>query len=270
MSSCTQRPSPAERFGKGSEMAGYGASIWAPAWCGDLIRRLLRASQQRAKILDLDMHFRHRKGDRFSEWEIWVDGDGYVIAGWSRQLERDLPVVAEGFLGPVSGQRACRIAESLVSRWIDFAVGGDDAAPMIRTSVRDPVKWVWPILEYVEEHDLTPRMVLADDVLARWITRDIEPEIVIEEVHTLAEGLLRRVTASGKRVRWPALLDRAEQQELVTPEDRRQLARLNTEFRNRLKHRTERIEEEQVVVVEDLIWSAIGALDHLMQNIRNA
>jgi hypothetical protein len=248
-------------------VAGYGTEILAPRWSDGLVRVLLEAARRRARKLDLEMHYRRKARDGQSAWELWVDGNGFAIGAWSRQLERDLPNVAEGFEA-IPAARARRIAESLVARWFDWCVGDGAKGDRLRTTVQDPVTWIWPTIEYVEDDQLTPRLVIADELVARWITEEVPEEIVIEELHTAAEAVLRGVLQAGRRVNWPTLLDRARARGILGQEARNNLERFNREYRNRLKHLGRALDDDEREGVRQMIWDVLYALDQLLEGYR--
>ncbi len=251
-------------------MAGYDARFEAPGWAAPLMRVLLRAAQRRATALRLEMHYRSPTS-RTTTWYLSIDGNGNRIAAWAQQLERELPIVAEGFPGPPDNPARRRLfAESLVARLVEYCVGPDNGYDIaIRTSTPDPVQWVWPILWYVDNAELTPRAVMADELLARWIVGDVPEEIVVEELHTIAEALLRESLGAGRRVRWPELLKRSRDGELLAEASTSLLEQLNREYRNRLKHRGEALGEEEREQVRAMLFETIGALDALFDCYRS-
>ena len=245
-------------------MAGYGTHLVAPQWCDELIRVLLKAARRRARALHLEMHYRRRSAsENRSIWELSVDGGGPAIAAWSRQLERDLPVVAEGHTGSVAPATARRIALSLVARWIAWAVGGVQDL-RVRTSVGDPVRWVWPLIDYPEGQRLTARLLLADEIVARWLVEDIPEEIVIEELHTVVESVLRQQLSAKHRDKWPTLLDLASRRGLLTPAQKQLLSMFNRHYRNRLKHRGEVLDDSDRSTIRTMLSDVLFALDGLL------
>jgi len=246
------------RSGYRPDVAEYGTTLYCRRWADDLIRCLLEAGRRWAKELNLEMHFRSRArpgGNR--EWEIWVDGNSFGIAAWSRRLERDLPTVAQGFIGIERGQ-AEGIAESLATRWIGWCVGNDDAwDTRIRTSVRDPGRWIWPVLDYPLDTPHTDRLVLADDVLARWLVGGISDEIVVEELHTIVEAMLRHRLGAGQSVLWPRLLERACTARLLDDEELETLRAFNSGLRRKVKHAAATLSDFEREEAESTLWKVI-------------
>ena len=243
-------------------MAGYGTSLTIRSWADQLVRKLLRVSQGWAKSLDLEMHYRsHGAGDLDTRWEIWVDGNSFAISAWSRQIERDLPKVAQGFGGGISSNRAAIIAESLCTRWIAACVGNEDDA-RIRTSANDQGRWIWPIVDYPVGTPNTARLIMADEVLAHWLVAEAPAELVVEELHTVVEALLRFRLGAGRSVRWPQLLERAESEDLLSARDVETLTRFNRGLRIELKHTGSVLSEKDRPAAEDLLWRVLSITEN--------
>lgn len=250
-------------------MAGYGTSVRVPVEFDGLVSALLSAAQRRGTPLDLRVRFarnpsvsqwRHLE---LRSWELAVDGRGWRIAAWAHQLERDLPVVAEGWTGPSAGRRAVRVAESFVARWIDWCVGADDFVDdRVRISARDINRWRWPIFDLPEPYEGNERVWLADEVCSRWVTGDIPDEIMIEELHTAIEQVLRRALSPGKRANFPTLLDAAEQEGLLGEDGKSVLKHLSREWRNALKHRGKTIADRDALRRE--LFAAVDVFDLLL------
>lgn len=167
-----------------------------------------------------------------------MDGSGVYIAAWARQIERELPLVAEGYTGAGSGRSAVRLAGSFVARFIESCVGG--MLEVVPTRVvlhrEDEARVFWPLLDPPDVgHDLADRLTLADEMVARWLVGDLPYETAIEETQTAIEIGLKRVLDAGENARFPTLIERAAQSGLITQEDRNVLVDLN-ERRRRIKH----------------------------------
>lgn len=84
-----------------------------------------------------------------------------MIAAWSQQLERELPIVAEGY-PDLPRTRSVRIARSLVARWHDLVVPDDFPRKepyRIRTSSSDDLTHIWTLLSWPEPNHLTERLL---------------------------------------------------------------------------------------------------------------
>ena len=223
------------------DVAGYGTSIEVPSTYDQLSRALLRAAQRRGRVLSLAVRFRKRSSPSpgWTSWELTVDGHSVHIAAWARQIERELPVVAEGYTCTGSGRSAVRLAGSLVARFIESCVGGTlEAVPTkVVLHRQDDARVFWPLLDPPDlEHDLAARLALADELIARWLVGDLPDETGIEETHTAIEIVLRRVLDAGKSVQFPDLVGRAAERGLITQEDHGVLVDLNKR-RVQIKHR---------------------------------
>ena len=248
-------------------MAGYGTTLSAPSQFDQLIRALMRAAQRRARSTGLRMRYRCQPASGHTDWDISVDGNGYVIAAWSQQLARDLPVVAEGFVGDGEGRRARNIAVSLVARWTDWCVGDSENTTVSATG-SDKGKFFWPVIDVpVPPHALAPRLAQADELVGRWIVQDIPPEAAIEELHTSVEGVLRSILGVGKGPNWPALLDRAERAGFIAEPDRLALESFSTLYRTRLKHHALAVAEAERVATTNVMWDVLGICESLLGHV---
>ncbi len=249
-------------------VAGYGTILTAPDWSDELVRLLLWAARRRADRLEtLEMRFGRRAvADGESEWTIEVDGNGTLIAAWSQQLERDLPIVAEGYRGEIGTTQAVRIARSIVARWFELIVPDDHSTRdpyRIRTSVSDPILFAWTVIDWPED-TFSERFLLSDELVARWLTEDLPAEVAVEEIHTMAERALRSVTASGQQVSFPELIKRAEQGSLLRSEHAATLRSFN-QARRKLKHRGHDISStSERNEIDQLLKDAMWALDALV------
>ena len=214
------------------------------------------------------MHYRRRDvGPSNSRWEVWVDGNGWLIAAWSQQLERDLPVVAEGFRGEIPQHQGILIARSLVARWHDMSVPDDYRRRdpgRIRTTATDEGTHVWTLLDWPEPNDLAARLFISDDLVARWLVFDLPEEPVIEEIHTMCERVLRLVTRSGQRVSFATMVDRAVEAGFLRASAADHLRELNT-MRREFRHRGRMFaSDDERAAVRDEVFAAFYVLDTLL------
>jgi hypothetical protein len=252
-------------------VAGYGTDIEVPETYDSLVRALLRAAQRRARAIELEMHYR-REGARngLARWYITIDGNGFWIAAWAQQIERDLPIVAEGYTEISSTALARRIATSMVARFVNWSVGDEEVeeSPRVVTSRLDHVKYRWSVVDIPEpDHRLGPRLWLADEVIARWMTSDMPEEIAIEEMHTAAEGALRYLLKAGHSTRWPTLLLQAVAAGLLDYQAAATFAEFNSQYRNRLKHRTEAIPDDERDEVREAMHRLLERLIRLLERM---
>jgi hypothetical protein len=245
-------------------MAGYGTTVTVASEHDALMRALLRASQRRARAIKLRMSFRRHVHGATTDWDIGIDGNGYRIAAWSQQLERDLPTVAEGFVGiPTSVAR--NIAISLVARWAEWCVGDDEASMTVSTSGRDRVRWIFPVLDFPERpHPLNARLVIADALIGRWIVGDLPEEVAIEELHTALEALLRHILEVGPKPKWTTLVAGVKRVGRLSGQDGRSLDRFNRLHRNRLKHEGKALAASERAEVRDILWDVLAIAERLL------
>ena len=249
------------------QMAGYGTTLEAPPHLDLLIRALLRAAQRRARSLGLRMKYRCHPGGDVTRWDISIRGNGYVIAAWSQWLKRDLPVVAEGFVGIGDGYQARNAAISLVARWTGWCVG-DEENVTVSTNGSDRVGWFWPVLDIPEAPSLlAPRLRISDGLIARWMVGDLPEEVAIEELHTAIEGLLRSVLRVGRGPNWPRLLLSAESAGFLSATASATLGSFNALHRNRLKHQALALTGPEREVVKDLLSEVLVIGERLLRNI---
>lgn len=245
-------------------MAGYGTTLQCPQELDQLVRLLMRAAQRRARAIGLRTRYRlHAKG-AISDWDITVDGNGYFIAAWSQWLDRDLPIVAEGFSGLGSRTLARNVAVSLVARWTGWCVGDEDRSD-IRATGDDRVRWFWPVIDVPElPSPLAPRLVIADNAIARWIVGELPEELAIEEVHTAVEGLLRSLVGKGK---WPVVLGKAENAKMLTSADKALLNHFNVVYRVRLKHNLVALTEVERAAARDSLYEVLDLCERLLDRV---
>lgn len=248
-------------------MVGYGTRVEVPESYDDLTRSLLRAAQRRGRALDLTVRYRRLPGRSagWTSWDLAVDGGSVRIAAWARQLERELPVVAEGFTGVGAGRPAVRIARSFVARFIEWCVGAriGEVGDRVVLTRDDEARVFWPLLDPPNlGHELAARLTLADELLARWMVGDLPDEVGVEEMQTAIEIVLRRILSAGQRVSFPELADRAVEQAVIGEDDRRVLVHLNKR-RVEIKHHGGVIPPESEVEARSVLYSAAEVLDQI-------
>jgi hypothetical protein len=211
------------------------------------------------------MRYRRRPLGDVTAWDVDVDGNGYRIAAWSQQLARDLPRVAEGYSGAGAGRAAQSVATSLVARWIEWCVGDDQATDRVTDNGRDEPRWFWPVIDVPDRDDpMYPRLLLADELIGQWIVHELPAEVVIEELHTAVEALLRRRLNAKRGTKWPVLLRTASARGLISVGDAQRLDRFASAHRNRLKHEAHAIPEAESGIVRALLHDVLAVTEHLL------
>jgi hypothetical protein len=248
-------------------VAGYGTSVEVPEAYDELTRALLQAAQRRGRALDLKVRYRRRPSPSagWASWELSADGPGVLIAAWARQLERELPIVAEGFTGAGAGRLAVRIARSFVARFIEWCVADvlGDVRERVVLSRDDEARVFWPLLDPPDlGHNLAARLSLADELLARWMVGDLPDETAVEEMQTAIEIVLRRLLGAGQHVSFPRLAHRALEHTLIDEQDRSALVALN-DRRVAIKHHGGVIPSEDEEDARSALYSATRVLERL-------
>ncbi|MFF7795137.1 hypothetical protein [Streptomyces sp. NPDC007991] len=204
-------------------MAGFDATYsFHPENLG-VVRAINAAAQRRAR----DMHIRWRS-------RATGDGAGYAaMDGWSygldiflERLRRDLPTVAEATPGRRSPAYRRRLGHGYVDiltkyrcGWYDRYYTTDESyiptLRAIRASSVWPIHSLWP---RSDNQELGLRLVVAQTVMAAWCVREVDAEVVIEELHTAAELILKRITQMPDRTKFPDLIREARRQQALSTE----------------------------------------------------
>jgi hypothetical protein len=217
------------------------------------------------------MRYRRRPLGDVTAWDVGVDGNGYRIAAWSQQLARDLPRVAEGYSGAGAGRAARFVATSFVARWTELCLGDDQATDRVTDNGRDAPRWFWPVIDVPDSDDpMYPRLVLADGLIGQWLVHELPAEVVIEELHTAVEALLRRRLSAKRGTKWPMLLRTARARGLISSGDVQRLDRFAIAHRNRLKHEARAIPEAESGTVRDLLYDVLTVTEHLLSTSAHA
>jgi hypothetical protein len=173
----------------------------------------------------------------WTSWELTVDGGSVRVAAWARQIERELPIVAEGFAGVGAGRSAVRIARSFVARFIEWCVTGrlGEVGKKAVLTRDDEARVFSPLLDPPDlGQELAARLTLADELLARLMVGDLPDETGVEEMQTAIEIVLRGLLGEVSGCLFPELAERAVKQAIID-DVRRVLVDLNTR-RVEIKH----------------------------------
>ncbi|QMV22996.1 hypothetical protein GQS52_15800 [Streptomyces sp. SCUT-3] len=204
-------------------MAGFDATfVFRPENLG-VVRAMNAAAQRRAREMNI------RWKSRTTE-----DGVGYTaMDGWSygldvllERLRRDLPTIAEATPGWRSASYRRRLGNGYVDiltkyrcDWYDrYYKTNDSYVPTlraIRSSSVWPIHSLWP---GSGDQELGMRLVVAQTVMAAWCIQEVEPEVVIEELHTAAELMLKRITQMPDRTKFPDLIREARRKRVFSAE----------------------------------------------------
>lgn len=201
-------------------MAGFDAEFSFNPGNLEVVRALHAASRRRARAMDL-------------RWQSQATeaGYGYVaIHGWTwgidfllERLRRDLPTIAEAAPGLRSPAYRRRLGNGYVDIATKFRCGwyerygrdSDAFVPTLRaiqTPSVLPIHDLWPASD---DHELGNRLMVSQTVMAAWCVDEIDPEVVLEELHTAAELMLKRITGMPDRTKFPDLVKAARRQKIL-------------------------------------------------------
>lgn len=261
-------------------MAGYGAVIIAPVKFDNLVATLLQAAQRRAKKISLlhglagkPLRMRYRrlppKGDK-RPWAIDIEGTWWEIAVWSQWIERDLPIVAEGYAGGLPISETIKVARSLVAAW-HYLIAPEEELPrepyVIQTATSSSNKFQWTIFDWPEDEPLYSRLLISDQILARWYIGDIPEEIALEELHFMLEYLARKITKSGQHIPFPKLVIKMFERGNIEESERDLMMQFNNirrEFRHRGRAIRDDSEREELrSLIRQVLFIAVKLYDCL-------
>jgi hypothetical protein len=181
-----------------------------------------------------------------------VDGNTRRLDLLGRALELDLPSVCEGVLPGLTPRRARQLGLGfaelyLIGRDVDLGEGVQTLKPRSGTSLYFPLYEVAP---ESGSSSLRARLRLTEDVITDFGLDRYPASVVLEELHTALEQLLRELLPKvPPRAHWPSLLtnalaegivtDSSERWEWVTDHPHTDVALLGelTTRRNSAKHR---------------------------------
>jgi hypothetical protein len=205
-------------------LAGFDASFRYTSTDEPTLSSMLAATRRRARVLQVSVQSTVANGGAY----IAFNGNTYQLDFLLERMRRDLPTIAEA--APPGRRRPSERRE--------LALGLIDILWRYRLSLYDryPETWV-PTLRrrtkpaYMLPHDLfthgapslQDRLFITMEMLASWHFDEIAPEVLVEEVHTASELLLRRsVKGAEDRQKFPDLVKEARRQELLhsSPERR--------------------------------------------------
>ncbi|MGA5035512.1 hypothetical protein ACPCA8_00480 [Streptomyces capoamus] len=247
-----------------------------------VVRAMNSAAQRRA--CEMDVHWRSRATS---------DGAGYTsLDGWSygldvflERLRRDLPIIAEATPGRRSPLYRRRLGHGYVDiltkyrcSWYDRYYKTDELyipkLRAIRSSSVWPIHSLWPASD---DQDLGMRLVVTQTVMAAWCVREVDAEVVIEELHTAAELMLKRITQMPDRTKFPDLIREARRQRVLSTEPMRfaytdpdkaltaqQLLKSLLRERNTSKHGGG---SQSQIWLDEHFWPAAGLLELLSAKV---
>ena len=178
----------------------------------------LSASRDRARQLNLRWRWKHLQPLTL---RVTVDGNSRRTDLLCYRLERDLSVIAEG----CDAKGISRVTRQRLGRgFADMVVRGrhvDQEQTMTLRGV-NRTRWRYPTYDYdcPSFPTLSARLVITVDVISAYNFQEIEPEIVLEELHTACELVLEElVNRRSKRLSFAQLVSAADAAGLLRPTD---------------------------------------------------
>lgn len=152
------------------------------------------AARRRARVLKV-RQFRSRLAREASVAGIEVAGNTYQVDVYLERLRRDLPTLAEAVPSrrtPAARRRlGLGLIEILTRYRHDMYERYDDSwLPTLRA--RTHPAYTLPHLLHTDHEGLQARLLATSDVLASWHFDEVDPAVVLEEMHTAAELMLKR------------------------------------------------------------------------------
>lgn len=204
-------------------MAGFDATYIFNPKNINVVRAMNAASQRRAR----DMQIRWRS-------QATPEGFGYAcMDGWTygldiflERLRRDIPTIAEatpGWRTPAYRRKLGNGYVDILTKyrcsWYDRYHKTDESylpnLRAIKSSSVWPVHSLWP---GSNDHELGMRLIVTQTVLAAWCVREVDAEVVIEEMHTASEIILKRLTGMPDKTKFPDLIKSARRQNKISSE----------------------------------------------------
>lgn len=199
------------------DMSGFDATFSFDARDHDLMCAFVAAGRRRARKLQVQWRARL---DTNGSGYILIDGRGVGESMLLERMRRDLPTIGEAV---DSSRRSPEQRRRLANGFVDILIKWhtsfydnyyNDAeilerVPRVRCIKASAVCvafWLWP----GDDHpDLGVRLHVTEDILVSWLLDEASSEVVLEEMHTAAELILRRLLGR-QRDSFPQLVHRAQ------------------------------------------------------------
>lgn len=246
-------------------MAGFDATFKASQRDMPIVRACIAAIRLRARKL----------GARVKT-EVYEDGayicfnaNTYVVDILLERLRRDLPTIAEATPSERSPAARRRTANGLVEilnryRGMMYDRYDEDWVPTLRGR-KMPVTGVIHDLFPRDAPHLMDRLLVTMDLLASWHFDEVAPEVLLEEMHTAAELMLKSFgIPRAKRMSFAELVDAAHEEGRVRSDHRDTLLSMKT-TRARVKHRGSTDAREWL---DAHFWDGARALEALSAEVR--
>lgn len=246
-------------------MAGFDAAFRVSPRDVPLVRACFAAIRLRVRKLGVRVAARSLEDGAYIEFS----GQTYALDILLERLRRDLPTIAEATQSERAPSARRRTANGLVEilnryRGMMYDRYDEDWIPTLRgRSV--PVTGVIHDLFPRDAPHLVDRLMVTMDLLASWHFDEVAPEVLLEEIHTAAELMLKSLGLVGaKRMSFAELVDSAHAAELIRDDARETLMTMKT-TRARVKHRGSSDAREWL---DTHFWDAAAALEVLSAEVR--
>ena len=166
-----------------------------------LVEVIRAAGRRRSRMLDL-------------QWRSWIaddvvtvviDGRWWLIDLLIARLARDLPLLCEAIdLDHRSPESRRGLGRSFAHAAAQFRFGVPDRMPAdwiprLRARREEPWSTAPFIFECPNATDLEPRLEITERIIVDWEFGDVASDTLIEELHTAAELILKRVNHGRHR-----------------------------------------------------------------------
>jgi hypothetical protein len=199
------------------------------------------------------------------------------------RLRRDLPIVGEATHGRLTPSYRKRLGNGYVDILIRYRWGlygryyriNDSFTPNLRAIKTCSVRPVHSLWTGCEEPELINRLSVSEAIISAWCVDEVAPEVVLEELQTAAELLLKKNLGMPEKIRFPELVKHARRrrflrgdplinnyriaEDALTPQ---QLLKSLGEVRNGSKHGGKSGAREWL---EKHFWAATAVLESLSE-----
>lgn len=202
-------------------MAGLEAWFRFRADDEAIVRACLAAARRRARTLEVR---RFRSGVQSADVRVAfvkIDGNTYALDIYLERLRRDLPTIAEATSSHRSAASRRALALGLIEILTRFRLSMYDRydeqwIPTLRAR-RQPA-YTLPHQLWTDHPALQARLSVTSELMADWHFGEVAPPVLLEELHTAAELILKElVNRRSKRRSFQQLVDLAVEQGVFCP-----------------------------------------------------
>lgn len=201
-------------------MAGYGGTFAFDPQDHDLLDGLRSVIRRRARATHVQFRCTIERAGRCSYTFV---GNTVGLDLLLNRLRRDLPTSAEAMATGRSAATRRRLANGLtdilVRQRLEFHDRFlEDHVPMLRGRSDQIAAGVFGLPR--DAVALFPRLWITDDILASWLMNEVPAEVVIEEISTAAEVLLRAVLRESGASSFTDVVESARQRRILDSPER--------------------------------------------------